>query len=117
MSTLKRSPGATTWQPGAEVAASRPHWLGEKFSIRRFVGAIGLAVVLVELRGNAQTRPDFSGTWIPAESTSVTACNGSLTVTQDTATMRVALTAPSARHVYKVPLSKCVTSLVRSPLS
>jgi hypothetical protein len=30
--------------------------------MRGFIGAIGLAVVLVELHANAQTRPDFSGT-------------------------------------------------------
>lgn len=64
--------------------------------MRGFIGAIGLAVV-VELHANAQTRPDFSGTWIPVETTSVTACNGSLTVTQDAATLRVVLTAASAR--------------------
>jgi hypothetical protein len=65
--------------------------------MRGFIGAIGLAVVLVQLHANAQTRPDFSGIWIPVETTSVTACNGSLTVTQDAATLRVASTALSAR--------------------
>jgi hypothetical protein len=65
--------------------------------MRGFIATIGLAVVLVELHANAQTRPDLSGTWIPLETTSVAACKGSLTVTQDAATLRVAVTAPSAR--------------------
>jgi hypothetical protein len=65
--------------------------------MRGFIGAIGLAVVLVELHANAQARPDFSGMWILVERTSVPACNGSLTVTQDAATLRVAVTASSAR--------------------
>lgn len=66
--------------------------------MRGFIGAIGLAIVLVELNGNAQTRPDFSGTWNRVESTSVAGwCDGSLTVTQDAATLRVAGTTPSAR--------------------
>src|SRR4051812_25061568 len=68
--------------------------------MRGFIGAIGLAVVLVELHANAQTRPDFSGTWILVETTSATACNGSLTVTQDAATLRVALRASARPEVY-----------------
>jgi hypothetical protein len=65
--------------------------------MRGFIGAIGLAIALVESHANAQTRPDFTGTWNTVETTSVTACNGSLTVTQDAATIRVVSTAPSAR--------------------
>jgi len=65
--------------------------------MRGLVGAIGLAIVLVELHANAQTRPDFSGTWNPVELTSMSRCDGSITVTQDAATLRVAWTTPSTR--------------------
>lgn len=68
--------------------------------MRILIGAIGLAGVLGPLHANAQTRPDFSGTWIIVETVKTVpgpGCNGSLTVTQDTATLRVASTATSAR--------------------
>jgi hypothetical protein len=65
--------------------------------MRGFIATIGLAIVLVELHAGAQARPDFSGTWIPVEATPVPACKGSLTITQNAATVRVASTDPAAR--------------------
>ena len=65
--------------------------------MRGVISAIGLAIVFVALNADAQSRPDFSGTWMPVRTTSGSACDGSFTITQDAATLRVALTAPSAR--------------------
>jgi hypothetical protein len=84
--------------------------------MREFIGAFGLAVVLVELHAAAQTRPDFSGTWIPVETTSVRTCNGSLNVTQDARTLRVASTAPAARpEVYNFDGTEARQSFADTP--
>src|SRR4051812_45901380 len=79
----------------ATASAVMPQSRGRRV-MRGFIVAIGLSVALVGVRATAQTRPDFSGSWIRVEQTSVPACNGSLTITQDGATMRVAVTAQSA---------------------
>src|SRR5438045_3335104 len=65
--------------------------------MREFIGAIGLALVLITVPAAAQSRPDLSGTWIHVEESSAKACTGSLTVTQDAVSLRVASKDPSVR--------------------
>jgi hypothetical protein len=63
-------------------------------------GVITIAAVTLALGTpalTAQTRPDFSGTWIPAESTSVRTCSGSIVLTQDAATLRLESTTKTGQ--------------------
>ena len=64
---------------------------------RGFVIAGAVTLVLAEMQPNAQTPPDFSGTWV-LDPTGAGACRGSFTATQDAATLSLDSAGVSVSH-------------------